>query len=300
MSRLVSNILDFSRIEAGKVELRCQPLDPVPVLDLARRQGLKLARPGVTLETSYHLDLPLIYADNIKLEEILMNLVSNACKFCHAGTVTLSVKVLASEAALCFLVVDTGPGIPPDLRPTLFDRFSQARHVARQYGGAGLGLSICKSLVELHHGRIWFESEIGRGTSFFFTMPLASSEQIAFQSTPNHESFVTRYFNRLPSILPAQAVLLVSSVDDNVATLRTLLDVEGYQVIQFAPTDCAPIVDMIQLLEPDLTVAMCDEFSEQTASLRQILPKRCAVLNPPRSMLSPEWLKNILLTVETM
>lgn len=299
MSRLVNNILDFSRIEAGKVELRCQPLDPLLVLDPVRQQGLKLARPGVTLETTYHSDLPLIFADNIKLEEILMNLVTNACKFCHAGTVRIDAEVLANEAALCFSVVDTGPGIPPELQPTLFDRFSQARHVARQYGGTGLGLSICKSLVELHHGRIWFESEIGRGASFFFTIPLASPEQIALQSTPSHEPSVTRYFNRLPSILPSQAVLLVSEAEDEVATMRTLLDAEGYQVIQFAATDCAPIAEMVPLLEPDLTVAMCTGYSELTASLRQILPKRCVVLDPPGDRLSPEGLRNILVNVET-
>jgi two-component system sensor histidine kinase ChiS len=120
-------------------------------------------------------DLPEVHADKLRLNQILLNLVSNAIKFTKKGEIVIEAEVFEDNPHQMFIcVIDEGIGIPKDKFGTIFNRFSQAdSSTTREYGGTGLGLPICKQLAEMHGGTIGVESEVGVGSKFFFTIPLA-------------------------------------------------------------------------------------------------------------------------------
>jgi signal transduction histidine kinase len=120
-------------------------------------------------------DLPVVQADNIRVRQVLLNLISNAAKFTERGRIGVSARLQGAvgQEEVLLAVSDTGPGIDPGDLAKLFEPFSQVdASPVRKTGGTGLGLSICRHLVELHGGRIWVESTPGRGSTFFFTLPL--------------------------------------------------------------------------------------------------------------------------------
>jgi signal transduction histidine kinase len=159
LSRLIVDLLDLSRIEAGKVELRLQP---VAVAD-----GEK----SVTLEARHDQALPSVRADSDHLTQILTNLIGNAIKFTPVGG-RVEVHTGTQEPGLVRISVsDTGCGIAPEDLPKVFEKFYRGVSVPPDARGAGLGLAIAKSLVELHGGRIWVESVQWGGSSFSFTIP---------------------------------------------------------------------------------------------------------------------------------
>ena len=125
-------------------------------------------------------NLPLIYADRLRFNQILLNLVSNAVKFTEEGSVTIKAELLdESPDKMLISVIDTGIGISAKQKETVFDRFRQAdSSTTRKYGGTGLGLPICKELVEMHGGELDFASEEGQGSTFFFTIPLADESVV--------------------------------------------------------------------------------------------------------------------------
>jgi signal transduction histidine kinase len=128
------------------------------------------ASKGLDLVTAVAPDLPLALGDGKRITQCLMNLVGNALKFTVEGRV--EIRAEARGDVLLFAVADTGIGIPADQIGTIFEEFRQAdATVSRDFGGTGLGLSITKKLVELHGGRIWVESEPGKGSTFFFSIP---------------------------------------------------------------------------------------------------------------------------------
>jgi signal transduction histidine kinase/HAMP domain-containing protein len=172
---LINDILDISKIEAGMMELIREPLqiDEVVSEVLAATSSLVKDKP-VKLVVDIPAALPAVDADKLRLNQILLNLVSNAIKFTGEGTVTIGARLAADPNQMLISVTDQGIGIPPDKFKAIFDRFSQADNsTTRQYGGTGLGLPICKQLVEMHGGVINLRSEVGVGSSFFFTIPLA-------------------------------------------------------------------------------------------------------------------------------
>lgn len=170
----MNNILDLSRMEAGRFFIAAKPFRLADVV----AEVSDLLRPAVdekaiTLTTFIDPKLPAgVVGDAQRLRQILLNLADNAVKFTANGGVELSLH-LTPEGRLRGLVKDSGMGIPARTQARLFRRFSQgAQDITRQYGGAGLGLSICKRLVEMMGGAIWVESEAGHGTTFTFEMPL--------------------------------------------------------------------------------------------------------------------------------
>jgi len=177
---VVNDILDFSKIESGKLELDNAPLDVRAVVrDIYDVQLVKAKEKKLKFEVSMQSNVPpYIIGDVTRLRQILANLVSNALKFTDAGAVRISVK-LASEQTpvadrpfqLLFSVSDTGIGISEDQMQRLFQPFSQATAAtSRKYGGTGLGLVICKSLVEVMGGNIQVESKMDQGSTFSFTV----------------------------------------------------------------------------------------------------------------------------------
>ncbi|MDG2220880.1 MAG: response regulator [Rubripirellula sp.] len=209
---IINEILDFSKIEAGKVEI------DVVDFDLREEIGTTMKSLGVRahikdLELTWHVqpEIPIwIRGDSSRIRQILINLVGNAIKFTEQGEVDLDVQIETQDELqlqLRFLVRDTGIGIPTEKHSPIFSAFQQAdSSTTRDFGGTGLGLAIAKKLVEAMEGRIWVESELGKGATFHFTIPLQYGQQQASQLQQRPD-------------LKGTSVLLV---DDNETNLRIL------------------------------------------------------------------------------
>jgi two-component system, sensor histidine kinase and response regulator len=172
---IVNDILDFSRIEARRLDLEHTEFDlREAVGDAAKVLALRASEKGLELACYIAADAPdQLLGDAGRLRQVLLNVLGNAVKFTDAGEVVLHVhveNVTPSRVTLRFAVTDTGIGIPPEKQQHIFQAFTQAdSSTTRRFGGTGLGLAIALRLVELMHGRMWLESEVGRGSSFFFT-----------------------------------------------------------------------------------------------------------------------------------
>jgi len=169
---LINNVLDLSKIEAGHMELA---LGEYLVEDVVGTVKLSLralaATKGLDLVTAVSPNVPVCVGDAKRITQCLMNLAGNALKFTREGRVEIRVEALGET--LAFAVSDTGIGIAPEQAASIFEEFRQADvTISREFGGTGLGLSITRKLVELHGGRIWVESEPGKGSTFFFSIPV--------------------------------------------------------------------------------------------------------------------------------
>jgi PAS domain S-box-containing protein len=172
LTALVNDLLDISRLEAGRLPLNLEAVD-LNTLVAETLQSLEgLAREKQIAMSYAAPDAPLIVeADRRRLQQVLVNLIGNAIKFSPAGR---SVLVTGQEAnkQVTIKVIDQGPGIPAEALPRLFDKFYQADSLAKHAGqGTGLGLYLSEELIEAHGGRIGLESQVGRGSTFFFTLP---------------------------------------------------------------------------------------------------------------------------------
>lgn len=176
---VINDILDFSKIEAGKLDLDVVDFDLRS--DIANAlKPLAMRADEKQLELTCHVadDVPqALLGDPTRLRQILINLVGNALKFTEFGEIGVEVSVeslVQSDATLLFKVSDTGIGIPVEKQRTIFDAFSQAdTSTTRRYGGTGLGLTISMKLVEMLGGHLWLDSQLGRGSVFYFTLPFA-------------------------------------------------------------------------------------------------------------------------------
>ncbi|MFN2544321.1 MAG: sensor histidine kinase [Actinomycetota bacterium] len=178
LSRLVEQLLDLSRLDSGDVPLAPHELE----LDGLVREVVSevaVARAGhlVRFRDELPSDLPMVWADRERIHQVLFNLLDNAARFTPpGGEVVVSGGRVPGRCEI--RVTDTGPGIPPEHLPFLFERFyrvDQAR--SRGVGGTGIGLAIARSVIEAHGGRIWAESEIGRGSVFGFDLPIAGVKE---------------------------------------------------------------------------------------------------------------------------
>ncbi|HYV34866.1 MAG TPA: response regulator, partial [Gemmataceae bacterium] len=211
-----NDILDFSKIEAGKLEL-----DPIPfdlrdcVGDVVKVLGYRAEQKGLELACDVDADVPnALIGDAGRLRQVLVNLLGNAVKFTDRGEIVVHVEVETVDkegACLHFAVRDTGIGIPADKHASIFEAFTQADNsTTRQFGGTGLGLSICVQLVRLMGGRMWLESEPGKGSTFHFIA------HVGRQRGP-----AARPMSIKPSTLRNLAALIV---DDNATNRRILHD----------------------------------------------------------------------------
>ncbi|MFN3324518.1 MAG: response regulator [Bryobacteraceae bacterium] len=178
---IINDILDFSKIEAGKVELEEIPFDLENTIEeVSSLLALRAQDRGLELNCFVHPDVPRqVLGDPARLRQVLMNLVGNAVKFTERGEVNVEATLVeGAEAPVVRLEVrDTGIGIAPEQVSRIFESFVQAdSSTTRRYGGTGLGLAITKRLVELLGGEIGVESEVGRGSRFWFTLPLRPAD----------------------------------------------------------------------------------------------------------------------------
>jgi PAS domain S-box-containing protein len=176
-NRLIQDLLDATRIEAGALTVAKAPLNvSAMVTEAVDSQRLRADAADLRLDVELTRPLPVIRADRDRLLQVLENLIGNALKFTPAGG-RVTVGAAPRMNNLLFWVADSGQGIAADDLPHVFDRFWQAKKAERH--GAGLGLPICKGIVEAHGGRIWVESVLERGTTFYFTIPtgMASTQE---------------------------------------------------------------------------------------------------------------------------
>ncbi len=170
LAQMAQELLDLSRIESGQVELIFTSIAPKQLLLTAMdRMKMQTERAGLKLSVVCG-DLPNILADKMRLEQVLVNLIHNAVKFTKPGG-EIKLEAESNVRGIKFAVRDTGAGIPAESLSRIFERFYRA-DASRAGSGAGLGLSISKHIVEAHNGKIWAESEEGRGSVFYFEIPI--------------------------------------------------------------------------------------------------------------------------------
>ncbi|MDD5679623.1 MAG: HAMP domain-containing sensor histidine kinase [Candidatus Omnitrophica bacterium] len=166
--RLVTDLLDLSKIEAGKMELRSDKTDIVLLVnEILKDHEAEISKKALVLKKDIQQNVGLVQADKDKLMEVMINLLNNAIKYTPSGSI--AVNLSGDEKEVRFEIVDTGPGIPQEDIKKIFDKFE--RVTAEKKEGTGLGLSIAKDIIELHKGKIWVESTVGKGSKFIFILP---------------------------------------------------------------------------------------------------------------------------------
>ena len=258
LSNLVNDILDFSKIKNNDLTLQLKPVDLRTVVEVVLNLSKPLLRgKEIILTNAIPEDLPLVYADENRLQQILHNLVGNAIKFTDQGRVTISAEIEyglgETERGLQVSIADTGIGIMKDKQAHIFESFEQAQgSIAREHGGTGLGLSITKQLVNLHGGTIWVESELGEGAVFKFTLPVAPAalteqanvtvdaefdDEANFTLSPIITEPLSTDFKisvpPKPTLSPANGrnILIVDDDPANLQVLHNLLSMRNYQIV---------------------------------------------------------------------
>jgi signal transduction histidine kinase/response regulator RpfG family c-di-GMP phosphodiesterase len=174
---LINNILDLSKIEAGKMELNFEEVELEPIIKGIMSTAIALVKDRpIALHQDIPQNLPAVWADPTRIRQIILNLVSNACKFTDEGQVTIS--AFADQERVTISVSDTGIGIPEENLTSIFEEFTQVdSSTTRKVGGTGLGLPISHHFVEMHQGKIWVESKLGYGSTFNFFIPIKPIEE---------------------------------------------------------------------------------------------------------------------------
>ena len=172
LSKLIDDVLDLSQIETGQMALTKERASFSEIVEAAVAAARPLfASKGLYLRVQVPSDLPAVLCDRTRIRQVLLNLLSNAGRFTDKGGVHIEARQQQQEIIVS--VADSGPGIAADSSDRLFQPFQQLDgSIRRRYGGSGLGLSIAKSFIEAHGGRIWFESQEGAGTTFYFSLPV--------------------------------------------------------------------------------------------------------------------------------
>lgn len=254
---LINDILDLSKIEAGKMELTFE--NNVNMGDLINSVmstviGLIKDKP-IEIQQNIDPDLPTVRADPMKVRQILINLFSNAAKFTDEGFITISANTQVGSYGhqeVIIEVIDTGKGISSEDQQKLFQPFSQVDASAtRKTGGSGLGLSICRHLVEMHDGEIGLESSLGKGSTFYFTLPVSDPVTGTFKKVSASDRIILaidddlqiiklyeRYLKEhgyfvYPLTNPLKAVETASRIQPYAITLDIMMpDRDGWQVLE--------------------------------------------------------------------
>ncbi|HYX33264.1 MAG TPA: ATP-binding protein [Oligoflexus sp.] len=252
---VINDILDFSKVEAGKMDIELVDFDLGQLIDdvsstlqlSAQQKGLPLVVDTASLQKIAYI------GDSGRIRQILMNLLSNAIKFTAKGKVCLSVRSERSGAeysSILFTVQDTGMGIPASSKNRMFQAFSQAdSSTTRRYGGTGLGLSICRSLVQLMDGEIGFESEEGRGSTFWFRLNLKKGGELERPST-THEPV-------LPLVSRDKAVRVLIAEDNPINQKVAILQLKKLGLQADAVANGYEVLEALRTLPYDIILMDC-------------------------------------------
>lgn len=238
---IIDDILDFSKLEAGKVELEDVDFAPVEVVEsITDMVAQRAIANGNEIQSFIDSSVPeTVRADVARLRQILLNLAGNATKFTEKGSISVSCTLDETSSdeqlVLKFSVADTGIGIPKEAQSKLFQKFSQAdASTTRRFGGTGLGLAICRQLVQLMGGSIWIESEPGEGSTFSFTMPVE----------PGQEKLTVQAPVSPKAALLGRKALIVDDSEMNVLIMRKQLESWGIEVV--STMDPGQAIDVLQ------------------------------------------------------
>ncbi|MHB8931399.1 MAG: ATP-binding response regulator [Melioribacteraceae bacterium] len=245
---LINNILEFSKFESGKIEIKKESF---LLSDLLKELNPNIKHLTSEKNLKYILEIEnssnaLINSDKGKLEQILLNLLVNAVKFTENGSIKLSVNILSGKD-IEFIVTDTGIGITEEQQEVIFGEFRQVdSSTARKYGGAGLGLAICKKYIELLGGVLQLKSEIGKGSSFYFTL---SDSVLDVFDNPDHK-FLT-LSEDLNDDGDAELILIINANTDSLRLIGDYLASYNYRIITTASS-----TDGIRLAKEKLPAAI--------------------------------------------
>jgi CheY-like chemotaxis protein/two-component sensor histidine kinase len=261
-------MLDLSKIEAGKMELNFEEVEIEPIIKSVMATALALVKDkSVELKQDLQGDLPVVWADATRLRQIILNLVSNACKFTDEGSVTL--QATSDHKRLAISVIDTGVGIPEDQRESIFEEFTQVdASTTRKVGGTGLGLPISRHFVEMHKGKIWVEPNQDRGSILKFTIPITQQGELDFEINETSLSQVELDKKN-------KTIVAIDDEPDVINLYQRFLEGQGYQVIGLSNTDdiitpiknCNPGAILLDVVMPGKDGwSIIQELKEDTAT----------------------------------
>ena len=269
LNGLIGDVLDLARSEVGEIKLVRELLDIREVLTTVIQIGAQWAQDkGLDWRVELPKEIPRIWGDRVRIRQILLNLLSNAFKFTAIGEIVLSVKI--NSDCLIILVSDTGLGIPPQEQDLIFNEFRQSeRSTLRGFGGLGLGLTICKRLVEMHRGKIGVLStgKEGEGSTFYFTLPLIE------QKTPGSPA------SKRPCDLTPRIVIL-SGEDQINGQIQEYLKKQGYQVDVYQVTKDGDLTWLVST-PPHAVVLDMAVASQQGWEMLKILKERSSTRDIP-------------------
>jgi signal transduction histidine kinase/CheY-like chemotaxis protein len=271
LSQLVDDIVDLARVDALAMPLRRELCHLRPVVEEAVETASSLAHnKNVTISVSCPDDIPPVLIDPVRIRQVLFNLLTNAIRHTEAGSITVAVHLEQSEVVVS--VKDTGCGIPKEELATIFNEFYQVgRPKSGVDSGKGLGLAIAKRFVQLHGGRIWAESELGRGSTFSFSLPLSHrSISLARQATPFP----------LPKLRSKPLVLVVGG--DGMATSYLRRRMEEFEFIPLeSPENLSEILRTRALAGVILGMQNGAEQQDLRQQLLEQLPEAAALIECP-------------------
>ncbi|MCC9605324.1 response regulator [Blastopirellula sp. JC732] len=236
--QVINDVLDLSKIEAGKLDVYLQPASPVRIVsDVLALMHLRASQKGLRLENEFCGPMPAsITTDATRLRQILINLIGNAIKYTEEGTVSLRTRLInigSDDPHLEFEVVDSGIGMTEEEMQRIFLPFEQANtSMSRKYGGTGLGLSISIRLTELLGGMMWCESNPGHGSAFRFTIATGDLTNVKISNCADDYNWVPVNASSIPSagVSIEGRLLLVEDGPDNQRLLRLILEKAGAEV----------------------------------------------------------------------
>lgn len=253
LSFLVNDILDFSKIRNQNLSIQPIAIGIREIVEFVLSQcRISLKNKNIELINEIGDNVPLIYADEYRLQQIIFNLVGNSMKFTKSGKIVVKARVTESkEIEVC--VQDTGIGISKNHLASLFTPFSQVDGSnTREQGGVGLGLSITKSLVELHSGRIWVESELGVGSSFYFTVPLYDGQEIIPKTEIDKRSFMVNVNNTSTDPMPKNDIPGIAKVTANEPQPQRNFQV---LIVDDEPVNQQVLINQLSLANYDVKIA---------------------------------------------
>ncbi|MGF1521987.1 MAG: ATP-binding protein [Leptolyngbyaceae cyanobacterium] len=288
LTSLINDVLDIAKIEAGKIEWNMQPTLISEVIDRAIAATSVLAESnGLVIVREIEPGLSSVVGDRDRLIQVVINLLSNAIKFTDTGSVTCRVQYQGDEVIIS--VIDTGIGLAPEDLDQVFEKFKQVGEVMTDKPkGTGLGLPICKQIIEHHGGRIWVDSQIGQGSTFSFSLPIPPAPEAAMTKT-DLESLVQQLRANVDRAVPTEkespkTILVVDDEPYIRELLRQELETAGYRVRE--AEDGMAALKQVKVAPPDLIILDVMMPNINGFDLAAVLKNNPATMDIPTIVLS--------------